>query len=122
MSSPDNAPPGSTRLRLLALALAIPETLYWLWTVSLAIRELGHPNADGFGMIPAFFSTLPFLAVTLPALLLASLGLAPRLALLLAVIGAILTPLIVWQTLFAGFLDSLAFALDTAVFAAQASR
>ena len=92
-------------LRALALILSLAQTAYWLWTMSLAVREWTNPLADGFGVIPAFFATPPFLTLSLPALVLSILGLAPRTALALAAAGGVLTPLIVWQTYLAEILD-----------------
>lgn len=107
MSSPPAHEAARSPLRALVLILSLAQTAYWLWAISLAIREWTNPLADGFGVIPAFFATPPFLALSLPALVLSILGLAPRTALALAAAGAVLTPLIVWQAYLAELLDFL---------------
>jgi len=106
-ASPDNPPPGrlsqsrfrpglsAAGLRVAAFLLASAQAVYWLWTVQLAVRS----GAGADDMIPVFFATPPFLAVTAPALALSPVGLAPRLAFWLASAGAVLTPLVGWQAL-----------------------
>ncbi|MBN9064599.1 MAG: hypothetical protein J0H41_19555 [Rhizobiales bacterium] len=84
-------------LRVAAFLLASAQAVYWLWTVQLVVRSGGGAGPDD--MIPLFFATPPFLAVTAPALALSAVGLAPRLAFWLAATGAVLTPLVGWQAL-----------------------
>ncbi|WP_342359764.1 hypothetical protein [Terrarubrum flagellatum] len=96
------------RLRWVALALSTLQLFYWLWAAGIAIQEMRNPYASGFGMIPLFFATPPFLLLSLPALVLGAIGRAPRTGLALALLGAILTPLIIWQMLLGHLFDAFA--------------
>jgi hypothetical protein len=91
---------GRKGLRALVLGLAGAQALYWLYLVIVASKRINDPTADAsVTLMPALLATPPFLLLSLPA---AILGLADRwliLAALLAGLGAIFTPLQVWEHL-----------------------
>ena len=103
---PDPGPEPYAWLRPITVVLAGAQALYWLWSLLVALRAFNSHSADGLGMAPAFFATPPFLVATLPALMLGALGLAPRIAFFLALMGAALTPFLFWQVALARFLDA----------------
>jgi hypothetical protein len=87
------------KLRFTVFAVASAETLYWLYLVVLASKRVNNFAADTAETMPALFATPPFLLLTLPALI---LSLADRwllLAAVLAALGAIFTPLDLWEQL-----------------------
>ena len=85
-------------LRIVVVALAGAQTVYWLYTVWIAATQ--NPMGDGMDTIPAFFATPPFILFTAPALLLGLINRGLLAALILALIGLVLTPLVLWQVLF----------------------
>ena len=85
-------------LRIIVAALASAQTVYWLYTVWIAATQ--NPMGDGMDTIPAFFSTPPFILFTAPALLLSLIGRGLVTAAVLAGIGFLLTPFVLWQVFF----------------------
>ena len=85
-------------LCIIVAALAVAQTVYWLYTVWIAATQ--NPMGDGMDTIPAFFATPPFILFTAPALLLGLINRALKTATVFALVGLALTPMVLWQVLF----------------------
>jgi hypothetical protein len=70
-----------------------------VWAIRLGLSVSEQRTSDGLQWMAAFFATPPFVLLTPPAAALAGLGRAPRLALVLAVLGAVFVPYLGWSTL-----------------------
>lgn len=85
-------------IRVAVVGLAAAQTIYWLYAVWIAAVQ--DPMGDGLDSVPAFMATPPFILFTAPALLLGLINRGLIAAAILAAIGLVLTPLVLWQILF----------------------
>ena len=95
----------NARLRLITLAVAGVETLFWLYTFSY-IDSHANPYGDGLEWLGEVPLTIIVLALVVPALILAVIGhwyaLATKFAAALAGI-ALVADLVVWTQLLSEF-------------------
>lgn len=94
------------RLRTLTWLLIAGQALYWAYTM-----WLGYRRADdyrGYQWMAAFFSTPPFVVLTLPAFLLHLARLTPRLTFVIACLGVLIVPFAFWGTIVAAAMDAIA--------------
>lgn len=74
------------KLRLIALLVAAAGTLFWLYTF-YGIAQVPRGDGSGFQWLAVMPLGMIFFALTFPALILALLGRALRLAIALGVVG-----------------------------------
>jgi hypothetical protein len=98
-------PISNARLRLITLAVAGIETLFWLFTFYYIHRQ-ANPRGDGMEWLGEVPLTAIVVILVVPALILAAIGhwyqLATKLAALL-VAGALVADAVVWAQLLGEF-------------------